>query len=255
MPRHARRKSETGIYHVLARGINKQLIFQDNDDRQQYYMALAQAKENSDFRIYAYCLMDNHVHLLIHTGEESIGEAIRRIGSSYVYRYNKKHSRIGYLFQDRFKSEPVEDDQYLLTVIRYIHKNPLKAGIVESLGDYPWSSYKEYFSGKGIIDKEFVLGIFNEDTEKALARFKGFHSEEADDCCLDVETADRLTDEEAEEIILKVFNVESLSDIIEMNKKNRCDSLKELKRDYRISMRQLERLTGVNRGVIARIKV
>lgn len=88
--------------------------------------------------------MDNHVHILIREGKEPLSKVMKRIGVSYVYWYNWKYERNGHLFQDRYKSEPVEDDKYLLTVIRYIHQNPLKAGIVDSIDQYQWSSHHEY---------------------------------------------------------------------------------------------------------------
>ena len=88
--------------------------------------------------------MNNHIHLLIKEGQEELGTVFRRIGAKYVYWYNRKYSRRGHLFQDRYKSEVVEDDGYLLTVLRYIHQNPLKAGIVKNIEQYPWSSYQDY---------------------------------------------------------------------------------------------------------------
>ncbi|WP_198543854.1 transposase [Petroclostridium xylanilyticum] len=95
--------------------------------------------------------MNNHIHLLLKEGKEAISQAMKRIGASYVYWYNMKYERYGHLFQDRYKSEKVEDDKYLLTVLRYIHQNPIKAGIVEEAIKYKWSSYIEYISQKGIL--------------------------------------------------------------------------------------------------------
>ncbi|MCJ7806540.1 MAG: transposase, partial [Clostridia bacterium] len=119
MPRRAREKSSTGVYHVMLRGINRQNIFKDREDRQQFITTLVKYKKVSGYEIYGYCLMTNHMHLLIKEGGESIDRILKRIGASYVYWYNKKYARCGHLFQDRFKSEPVEDDQYLLVVLRY----------------------------------------------------------------------------------------------------------------------------------------
>ncbi len=93
--------------------------------------------------MYAYCLMGNHVHLLMRTDEndEPMGQIFRRICAQYVYWYNGKYERVGHLFQDRFRSEPIENDAYLLSVLRYIHQNPVKAGMVHDMADYPYSSY------------------------------------------------------------------------------------------------------------------
>ncbi|MBW6464335.1 MAG: transposase [Firmicutes bacterium] len=252
MPRKARQKSESGIYHIITRGVNRQAIFEDDDDRQQYYMVLAKAKDKSPFELYAYCFMDNHVHLLIREGAENVSDVMRRIGSSYVYRYNKKYDRVGYLFQDRYRSEPVCDDQYFMTVLRYIHNNPLKAGIVKSIEDYKWSSFDDYLKDRGITDTEFALNMFAKNKEKALNLFDKFHQEINDDQCLDIDLIDRLNDEEALRIILKTFEVESIAGISDMNRQDRDLCIKRLKNNYRLSVRQIEKLTGINRGIIAR---
>src|SRR5665811_2065044 len=110
MPREARELSKSGIYHILMRGINRQNIFEDEEDCEKFTQTLYRYKEISKYEIYAYCLMGNHMNLLIKNGQESLEQVMRRICGSYVYWYNKKYDRIGNLFQDRFKSKPVEDD-------------------------------------------------------------------------------------------------------------------------------------------------
>lgn len=137
MPRSARNKSSTGIYHIILRGINKQRIFEDNEDNRKFLETIKTHQETSEYQIYAYCLMSNHVHLLMKEGNENLGMAFRRIGASYVYWYNWKYNRRGHLFQDRYRSEAVETDEYFLTVLRYIHQNPIKAGITKEIHSYP----------------------------------------------------------------------------------------------------------------------
>ncbi|MBE6563266.1 MAG: hypothetical protein E7660_05975 [Ruminococcaceae bacterium] len=131
MPRQARIKSKSGIYHVMLRGINQQQIFEEPEDYYKFLEIVEEYKAVSEFELYAYCLMGNHIHLLIKENKEPIEQIFKRIGGKFVYWYNIKYQRVGHLFQDRFKSEPVETNDYLLTVIRYIHQNPLK----ESTGD------------------------------------------------------------------------------------------------------------------------
>ena len=143
MPRVARIKSSTGIYHIMIRGINQQNIFSYDDDYKRFLVILAKYHRQSNYEIYAYCLMGNHIHLLLKEGKESLATSMKRIGTSYVYYYNWQYDRKGHLFQDRYKSEPVEDDAYFLTVLRYIHQNPLKAGLSDDISSYPWSSYSE----------------------------------------------------------------------------------------------------------------
>lgn len=144
MPRHAREKSSTGIYHIMVRGINRQDIFHSEEDHQRYLDILLKIKREEDVEIWGYCLMSNHLHLLIRE-ETALSKIMKRVGSSYAYWYNWKYHRSGHLFQDRFKSEKIETDAYLMTVIRYIHQNPIKAGMVSKPEEYRWSSCRDYY--------------------------------------------------------------------------------------------------------------
>jgi len=161
MPRQTRKKSGSGIYHVLLRGINRQTIFEDEEDSDKLLKILGIYKAELNCSIYAYCFMHNHVHLLIRTGGEDLAALMRKVGAKYVYWYNRKYDRIGGLFQDRYKSEPVEDDSYFLTVLRYIHLNPVKAGICKTASDYKESSYNDYMHPwKGqVTDTVFALSL------------------------------------------------------------------------------------------------
>ena len=127
MPRHERKKSSSGIYHVMLRGINRQNIFEDNEDRQRFIDTVGYYKSISGYNLYGYCLMDNHVHLLVRETGESLPMGIKRISSSFVYWYNNKYDRCGHLFQERYKSEVVEDERYFLAVLRYIQKISLES--------------------------------------------------------------------------------------------------------------------------------
>jgi len=141
VPRKPRKKSETGIYHVIVRGIGQQNIFHQEDDFQRYLETTKKISLESGVSVLGYCLMTNHVHLLLREDDGDISVYMKRLGISYAYWYNRKYERIGHVFQDRFKSECVEDDAYLLTVIRYIHENPVKASIISKPEEYEWSSY------------------------------------------------------------------------------------------------------------------
>jgi len=142
MPRQARKRSSTGIYHIMLRGIDKRNIFLDNEDRMKFIEKIKKAMVVGKFEVFGYCFMDNHIHMLIKEDEE-IGTSIKRITVGYVRWHNNKHERTGHLFQNRYMSESVETECYLLTVLRYIHQNPVKAGMVEKAEDYKWSSYKK----------------------------------------------------------------------------------------------------------------
>lgn len=249
MPRKARQKSESGIYHIIMRGINRQVIFNEDEDYLRFLQALQHYKEKSGYQIYAYCLMNNHIHLLMKIEDESLAQIMRRICGKFVYWYNNKYDRAGYLFQDRFKSEPVEDDFYLLTAMRYIHQNPLKAGLVEKIEHYPWSSYNAYLGRESLIDQDFVLKIFDNDREKALKEFVKFNHQKTELKCMDIEEAKRITDQEAINIIKRICKINETDEVQKFDKKSRDKFLRQLKRKG-LSVRQLERLTGINRGVI-----
>lgn len=181
---------------------------------------------------------------------------MRRIGASFVYWYNKKYERIGNLFQDRFKSEPVENDSYFLTVLRYIHQNPLKAGLINNIGDYPWSSYNNYLNSgtyeTNLLDLDFTLNLFSDNSTKAIKAFTDFHKYLKDDHCLDIEDGNRISDLEAADIIKTKFELKNAKDLMEFESNQRNECIRELKVKYNLSNRQIERLTGINRGIIQR---
>ena len=129
----------------MLRGINQQQIFEDSEDCEKFVQILKDCKAISEYKLFTYCLMGNHIHLLIQEGKEPIEQVMKRIATRFVYWYNIKYQRVGHLFQDRFKSEPVEDDAYFATVVRYIHQNPVKAGLCKKISDYPFSGYKAFF--------------------------------------------------------------------------------------------------------------
>jgi len=250
MPRKARGKSESGIYHIMMRGINRQCIFEDEEDHEKFIETIKRYKEKSGYEIYAYCLMSNHVHLLLKVGEESLEQIMRRICGSYVYWYNWKYQRAGNLFQDRFKSEAVENDAYLLIVQRYIHQNPMKAGLANKAEQYKWSSFNEYIDKSEIVDSNFILNMFSDNPEEAIRAFIDYHKEINDFVCLDMEERIRISDDEARDIIKEVCKIDHAGNLQNMGIEIRNTYLRALKEQYGLSVRQIERITGVNRGVV-----
>jgi REP element-mobilizing transposase RayT len=244
MPREARRKSKSKIYHIMIRGINQQNIFSDDEDYEKYLDILAIYRKKIEYDLYAYCLMGNHLHLLIKEGKEALSNSMKRIGTSYVYWYNWQYHRKGHLFQDRFKSEVVEDDTYFLTVLRYIHQNPLKAGLADDIALYQWSSYKEYTFKKTIVNIPFVLSLFDQDLDKAIEKFKRFNNEPNKDQCLDLpERRNTLSDKEIKNLVLKKYHL-NLALFHNVPSQKQAEVLKYLKELDGSSLRQLSRLTG-----------
>ena len=248
MPRLARVKSISGIYHVMMRGVNRQQIFLEDEDYHSYIQLLSHYKSIYHYKIYAYCLMGNHIHLLIGSGSKPLDTIFKSIGSAFVYWYNTKYDRTGHLFQDRFKSEPVNTKQYFLTVLRYILQNPVKAGICTLPQFYKYSSAKAYLSSyKGLTDTELAMHLL----DKSSLRL--FLLEKNDDSCLELNEAPKrgMIDSAAAELIIEEFG--SLSPLKnEHFDKNRLDlSIKILIRAG-ISIRQLSRLTGISKKKIER---
>ncbi len=252
MPRTARRKSSTGIYHIIFRGINRQTIFEDAEDSIKFLKTIKKYQEVSEYLVYAYCLMGNHIHLLLKEGTETMGIAMRRIGAAYVYWYNWKYDRCGPLFQDRYRSEVIEDDRYLLTVLRYIHQNPIKAGLVNNAADYQWSSYGEYIGAQKIVNTDFILELFGMDRKVGINEFKNFHQITGDDTCIDLEEKKRFKDDEAIGMIKDICKVSSCKEVQGLNQNIRSKCLSLLK-EKGLSTRQIARLTGVSRDKILKV--
>jgi len=246
--RRARKKSEMGIYHVIFRGINQQQIFEDAEDCEKYLQVLNDYKAVSGYKLLAYCLMGNHIHLLIKEEAETLEQIFKRISGRYVYWYNTKYRRIGHLFQDRYKSEAIDNDAYLMTVLRYIHRNPVKAQLALRPEDYRWSSYREYLmETTQIVDTYIALGIVTRDD------FIHFHNLTENDSCLEVsEIRARPTDEEVRKIITKEASCETATQFQALAIEDRDEALRKLK-EAGASVRQVSRLTGISKGVVERI--
>ncbi|NMA68227.1 MAG: transposase [Desulfitobacterium sp.] len=256
MPRKPREKSPMGIYHVIMRGVNRQIIFKDKEDRTIFLDKMFRFGEKGEYKIFAYCLMDNHIHLLLQEQEESLSTSIKRICSSYVRWYNKKYERIGHLFQERFRSEVVDNERYFLTVLRYIHQNPIKAQIITNIDEYPWSSYHQYLKDSlhidsHNIDKKFVLTLFSSERKNALKSFREFHQEINDDNCLEIEEPQK-SDETVKEIIKARFGIEP-SSVKEEEKSQQIAIVSELKTIGGVSKRQISRVTGLSRRIVDRV--
>jgi len=132
-------------YHVIQRGHNRQQVFIDDIDRREYLGWLKDAAEVHGLAIHAYVLMDNHVHLLCTPSQgDSLARTIQAVGRRYVRRFNRRHGRSGTLWEGRFRSSLVEADRYLLACQRYIESNPVRAGMVEGVADWPWSSHRHH---------------------------------------------------------------------------------------------------------------
>lgn len=176
MPRIARDKLEGAIYHIMARSISEVDLFKTDEDKKEYMMLIKEYQKVYDFKIYAYCLMDNHVHLIVDSNGADISKIMHCINFKYARYYNTVHKRHGHLFQDRFKSKIVGNNRYLIALSAYIHNNPLDVkGYVNNPEEYYYSSLAVYLGIRkdtfNILDKNFILSIVNKDKKMAKKRY------------------------------------------------------------------------------------
>ena len=144
MPRRLRLQYHDAIYHVMARGNGRQDIVRDDDDRRRLQDALGRAARRCSWRIYAFVLMSNHLHVVLKTPEPNLARGMQAFLSSYANAWARRHRFAGHIFQGRYRTELVEDETYLWTVTRYVHLNPVRARIVGHPAGWPWSSYPGY---------------------------------------------------------------------------------------------------------------
>ena len=251
MPREARKISCSGFYHVMIRGVNKEIIFKDDRDRRNFLHLLKHYKTELNCIIHAYCLMDNHVHILIEDNNNKLGELMRNVSCVYAGEFNKKYKRIGHLFQERFKSQNVENDYYLLRLVRYIHRNPEKAGICKT-EDYIWSSYKEYLYGERIIKRKVILEKYNANINKAIKEFKEQMKQKDNDLLDAAYIKNKITDEMLGELIKYELNIENIRDIRKMDKNSIKDIIKKIKSIRDVKNIQLLKVLNVSKNILYR---
>ena len=168
-------------YHVMNRGRRGDLIFKNKGDYHAFIDLLRDCTEMWNIRVVAYCLMGTHYHILLQTPDGNLSRCMRHINGVYTQNFNRSHGLDGHLFRGRYKSILVDSDAYLLELLRYIHRNPIEAGIVDRLDSYQWSSHKGYLSRSekwSWLHKEYVLKIFSKNTNEALRRYKKFVNKE-----------------------------------------------------------------------------
>ena len=182
MPRQARLDVPGALHHIMVRGINKTKIFDDDKDGELFLERLGLNVTDGNCHVYAWVLMDNHVHILFKSGKYGISAFMRKLLTWYAQYYNRRHNRTGHLFENRYKSILCDEDMYLLALIRYIHLNPLRAGIVktmEELDFYSWSGHRTIIGKSKHLwtDSEHVLLQFGRTRRAGLAGYRAFINE------------------------------------------------------------------------------
>jgi len=170
--REKRIEFEGAIYHVMQRGNNKEKIFQSDADKKFFTAELANSKKKYGFKLFGFVLLDNHYHLLLQTGTIPLSKIMQRQNSLYSRYYNRVHERIDHLFGLRYKSIIVENEKYLFTVLRYLHWNPVRAGMANDVSDYKWSSDVFYRQGRrGLVDTSFIYNIISDNRSIAIKEY------------------------------------------------------------------------------------
>jgi len=221
MTRPLRLEFENAFYHVYSRGNRKELIYRESSDFRLFETLLLEEAVRSQVKVYAWCLMPNHFHMLIQTPRANLSLFMQRLLTTYAQFFNRKHNLVGHVFQSRYKSQLCQKEQYFLTLIRYIHLNPIntkKRLLVKNLKDWPWSSHKYYLTGRGpiAIENEIheALSMIGErDTKMAKTQntyefFLGFPKTSEKSSCLDVERKRILGDDQFIDNFKKKLNIE-----------------------------------------------
>ena len=242
MPRKPREFSETNIYHIILRGNDKTDIFYEDQDRYVFLERVEETKKKFNYEIFSYCLMNNHIHMIIRVKNNFLSKAIQSLAVRYSAYFNKKFNRTGHLFQNRFFSKKVENLNYFLTVCKYIHRNPEKANIAKT-ENYKWSSYKEYVGKEKIINKNVLMHYFGDSIEE----FKNYTLINDDKEQLynfaEFELIKKLSEEDVRNLIIQKFSLKNASDVSLLEKDKRDEILMSLKELKGTSLAQIARIT------------
>lgn len=179
MPRKARGINKSGFFHIMTQGINKEYIFNNNYQKQEYINLMKKYKEKQEIKIIAYCIMDNHAHILMYSHDiNEISQYMKKLNGAYGLYYNKTNERVGFVYRNRYQSQFITDIDYLKKCIKYIHMNPVKANMVNDASQYRYSSYHQYIknSNSKIIDIDLIKTIFK--SEQYLQKFLKLKDEE-----------------------------------------------------------------------------
>lgn len=254
MPRKPRTLSSTGIYHIILRAVNQHIIFEEDSDYQKFLFILSDCKKKYDIDIFAYCLMNNHIHLLIHIPDDKLASFFQSLGTRFVRWYNNKYSRSGHLFQDRFYSSAVESDQAFLSTLIYIHNNPVKANMCRYASEYRWSSINAYLGAKNpLINASFSYNIAG--SKDSLLQYFAKEADSPENSLFENdhrETNHFLTDEKALDIFRSITHLTSAADVITLEKVKRNEYVRLLKKEG-LTIKQIARVMDISETTVKRI--
>ena len=250
MPRLARKNLGTSFFHIIVQGINREYIFNKNEyiERYLYLLGLNIKKENC--AILAYCIMNNHAHILLYTEKtDSMSKTMQKTNTSYARYYNKQENRVGYVFRDRYYTQAIKDEEQLFTCLAYIHNNPVNANIVQNAYEYKYSTYNQYMERQGIINDEIVKIIFGT-TKGYIETFEEIHKNLELEGIIDV-----VPEFEDYSSIIRKHTVEGKIQIENIKKDK--DALKKLIKDLKnkagLSLRKISEVLELNKDKVCKI--
>lgn len=237
MPRIKRENLNSNIFHIMSQGINKEYIFEKDQDKRKYMKILSENYNKFNVEIIAYCIMGNHVHLLIKSDKiENMSDFMHQINMQYAVYYNKNRNHVGYVFRSRYKSEGINTEKYLINCIHYIHNNPIKAHTCNEKSEYLYSSYNSNIKENQIIDKKWKELYYNREDENI-----SFIA----------------TEEEIEQDIketIEHFLYSNKAQIEEVKEKEEMlTKILKILIDKKISMRKIEKIFNIDKKKIKRL--
>ena len=240
MARGPRKCTNMFFYHIMVQGINKEYILNEVEDKRQYLKFINKVKKEIDVYIVSYCIMDNHVHILIKEEYiECLSRFMHKVNTLYAMYYNKKYNRVGYVFRDRYKSQVIYSENQLYTCINYIHNNPVKAGICRLASEYEYSSYNEYIKNMEEIQRNINGLLIKEDILDKKENF------------LEIEEEKEVEIKNAIEEYMKINNINF--DTLKNERKNLKEIINMLKEYYGLSLRQISIYINVGRETVRNI--
>lgn len=238
MPRNSRNYINTTFFHIMVQGLNKEFIFNKDEDKKQYLKFVNKIKKEVNIMIISYCIMDNHIHILVKTNAtDQLSKFMHKVNTLYAIYYNQKYNRVGYVFRDRYKSQIIYSEKQLYTCINYIHNNPVKAKICKFPCEYEYSSYNEYRKNVEIFEKD-IKGILNE--KNTL--------QEADIIFLEDETE---KEKEIQNTIKEYLYANKLNlDALKKDAEHLRKIISLLKNNYNLSLRRISTYINVGRETV-----
>lgn len=248
MSRIARNNFNTSFFHVMVQGVNKEYIFNKHQYIKKYLQLIKKYEENYSINVLAYCIMNNHAHLLIYTEDiTQMAKFMHKVNGIYAQHYNKNENRVGVVFRNRYVSQPIYDERYLIQCIKYIHMNPVKAGIVEKCEEYIYSTCKEYFQNTGAAKSKILRDVFGD--VNYLELFNSINEE------MVFEDTDVKKEDLIEEAIIKFEkkNRKNLGYILS-NRECFIELIDFLRLNYRITYEDIRKKFGLTKSKINTLK-